>query len=81
MSEHDDIRSVFIYFDKRQVNGNKQHIFTSSELCKCQCLTSVDEDLTIVKFWTQSLRDEGSVGYEDVLWLDPCVITDIGLSG
>lgn len=36
----------FIHFDK--VSGAaQQHI--SSELCKCQCFTSVDEDLTIVK--------------------------------
>lgn len=38
--------------------------------------TSVDEDLTIVKVWTQSLETR-----EDVLWLDSCVVTDEGFSG
>lgn len=55
MSEHGDTTSVFFeyVFDKRQVSGAAQrHI--SSELCKCQCFTSVDEDLTIVRVWTQS---------------------------
>lgn len=57
LSEHNDIRSLFNYSDKRQVIRKSQHI--SSELCKCQCLTSVYEDLTIVDIWRLELRVSG----------------------
>lgn len=69
MSEHEDVRSVFLHSDKRAVSGAAQQQHISCELCKCQCLTSVDEDLTIVRVWTP-----GDKGRWDALWLDSYVV-------